>query len=273
MLNLDKPKIMGILNVTPDSFSDGGSYSKPEDAVKKAEEMIKEGADIIDIGGESSGPGSTDISAKEELKRVLPVVKALREKFPNVPLSVDTYKSEVAQAVLDEGVQIINDVTALRGDPDLADVVAKHKAYLVLMYSKNETARTTEDRVEYVNVVSTILEFLRDRVFYAMKKDIPKQRIIVDPGLGFFLSSADHPEVSFEVINKLDDFRKLSFPVMIAPSRKSFLGGDVKERVNKTAAAVAICAYNGADIIRVHDIKECKEAMEIGMKTRIGASR
>jgi dihydropteroate synthase len=253
---------MGILNLTPDSFSDGGEFNTVQKAVKRARKMIKEGVDIIDIGGESSVAGSKEVTLSQELERVIPVLKELKAREIDIPISIDTYKAEVAKQALELGVKMINDITAMRGDPGMAEVLGYYKPFVVLMYTKNESARTTFDKTEYKDVVMEIKKFLLERVRIAIRYGIPREKIILDPGLGFFLSSANDPQPSFEVINRLWEFGELGFPILISPSRKSFLGGKVEERGIKTLAASAICVYNGADFLRVHDVKEHREVID-----------
>lgn len=250
------PLIMGVLNVTPNSFSDGGKYRDPEVAALHAESMINDGADIIDVGGESTGPDSTDVTPQEEIKRVIPVLQAIKNRPLDraVFVSVDTYKSEVASAALKEGVGMINDVTALRGDPKLAEVVARHKAYLVLMYAKDSTARTTRDATSYKDVIKTILEFLDKRIALAVRAGMSREKIIVDPGMGAFVSG--DPQYSYEVIRRLSELKKLGCPILLGASRKSFLPGPMKERLVPGIIAHTVAVQNGASIIRVHDVAE-----------------
>lgn len=243
-------KIMGILNVTPDSFSDGGKFLDPDSAFVRAQQMIAEGADIIDIGGESSGPGSVDISLEEEFRRVIPVIKKL--SVISCQLSVDTYKSEVARQAIASGASMINDVTALRGDPRMARVVAETGARIVLMYSKDPTARTTRLKKRYRDVVKTILEFLEERIKFVLSQGIKRDQIIIDPGMGAFVST--DPKYSFEILAQLTKFKRLEFPILVGTSRKSFLPGKIEERLEPTLAANLLAIQNGADIIRVHDI-------------------
>lgn len=259
-MNFDTPKIMGILNTTPDSFSDGGLYNTVDAAVRRAMQMEREGADIIDIGGESSGPGSKDVSEQEELERVIPIIKAVAEET-NLPISVDTYKSKVADEAIKAGAAMINDVTAGRVDPKILDVAAKTGSYLVLMYSKDPTARTSKEATQYNDVVQTISMFLWERAQAAEKAGVKKDRIILDTGMGAFISTES--KYSFEVIRRLKEFEKLGYPIFVGPSRKSFLGGKLDERLQRTMATVAICLENGADIVRVHDVREAVETRDI----------
>lgn len=250
--------IMGILNVTPNSFSDAGKYRDPEVAALHAEAMFNEGAEIIDIGGESTGPDSTDVSVDEEIKRVIPVILAIQKRFKNSAkkpiLSVDTYKSEVARAALELGVEMINDVTALRGDTGLAQVVAQYGAQLVLMYAKDSTPRTTREPVQYNDVMKTIAEFLEKRIEIALRAGVDRKKIIIDPGMGAFISG--DPKYSFEVLRRLSELKKLGCPLLVGASRKSFLPGTLKERLIPTIIAHTIAIQNGASIIRVHDVAD-----------------
>ncbi|MEK7085667.1 MAG: dihydropteroate synthase [Patescibacteria group bacterium] len=254
-----RPLIMGILNVTPDSFSDGGKFNSIEKALKRAKEIEEEGADIIDIGGESTGPNSQNVSLKEELNRVIPVIKRLRQ-ISKLPISIDTYKSEVAKQALENGANIINDVTALRGDKNMAKIAAKYNCPIILMYSKDNSPRTTKKAVEYKDVMNTIKTFLKSRIKYAKQQGIKNSQIIIDPGMGAFVSGI--PEYSFEIIAKLNQLKSLKFPILIGISRKSFLGGEIGTRDSKSAALSAIAYLNGADIIRTHDIQSTKQILK-----------
>jgi dihydropteroate synthase len=250
---------MGIINVTPDSFSDGGRYYTLEKALERAKELEKDGADIIDIGGESTGPNSKFVSLSEELKRVIPVLKKLR-KLTKLPISIDTYKAEVARQALEEGADIVNDVTALRGDKKMAEVVAKYKVPVVFMYSKDNSPRTTVKEKHYKDVVKTISGFFEKRLAYAKKHGIKDSQIILDPGMGQFVSAV--PKYSFEIIARLRRFLKFGRPILVGISRKSFLGGDIAGRDEKAKIINAIAYFNGAAILRVHDVKGLKEFFE-----------
>lgn len=346
-MDLDRPRIMGILNVTPDSFSDGGEFvkivsdcadgggfsrkkSKVEKAnvskmdvsmanVKKNEikdmdflkadvskvdvvkaarrffEMAEEGADIIDIGGESTGPGSKDVSLEEELRRVIPVLKqvcrvikapslflsefrrdalknnpAVLEKFSSRDMfpwiSVDTYKAEVARRAIALGVHIINDVTALRGDPAMAKVIAESGVAVVLMYSKDLTPRTTSDVMPYDDVVLHIKDFLKERVDFALSQGIRREQIILDPGMGAFVSG--DPRYSIEILKRLDEFHELGFPILVGASRKGFIGEilgglPANERLSGSLACVAQALRKGAHILRAHDVAETKQFLRV----------
>lgn len=263
-----KVKIMGILNITPDSFSDGGKFFGVGAAIAQAKKMISEGASIIDVGGESSGPGSVDVGQEEELRRVMPVLKEIvalidsrfcgndNGRGRGITVSVDTYKSEVARQAIQAGATMVNDVTALRGDPKMAELVAKTGVKIILMYSKDSTARTTRSAKTYKDVVKTVMRFLEDRVEFALSRGIKKSQIIIDPGMGAFISSI--PKYSLEILRRLAEFKKLGFPVLVGVSRKSCLPGAFAERALPGAIASMVAAENGADIIRVHDVLSVK---------------
>lgn len=246
--------IMGILNVTPDSFSDGGKYLEPEKAIEHAKRMIEDGADIIDVGGESTRPGSDPVRLEEELQRVVPVIKEL-SKVVNVPISIDTYKSKVAEAALDAGACVVNDISAMTFDSDMVKVVKKYGASVVLMHIKG-TPKNMQENPTYDNVIEEILKYLMDRVNVARDNGI--KQIIIDPGIGF----GKRFEHNIEIIRNLKVFREIGYPLLVGPSRKSFIGNILNlppaERVEGTAAAVTACILNGANIVRVHDVKEMK---------------
>lgn len=270
---------MGILNVTPDSFSDAGRYFLAANrrraprtpiraphtvnraAIRRAKEMINEGADIIDIGGESSGPGSSHVSLEEELRRIIPVIKKCARlpevRRGKVKISADTYKAETARQAIAAGARIINDITALRGDTGMAGVIAKYGAKtgvkIILMYSKDPTARTSHMRKKYKDVVPHIKKFLRERILHARAQGIKKSQIIIDPGMGAFVSMI--PKYSFEILRRLNEFKSLGCPILIGTSKKSFLGGAMLERAAPTFITNVAAMINGADILRVHDVR------------------
>lgn len=253
--------IMGVLNVTPDSFSDGGRYLEPARAVERAREMIKEGANMIDIGGESSRPGSAGITAEEELGRVMPVIKALKGTV-NIPVSVDTCKSEVAYEALSEGASFINDITALRGDEKMAKVISGFDAGVILMHMKGEP-RTMQDNPSYEDLMPEISSYLEWSIHMAEDAGINPERIIVDPGIGF----GKGLEHNLAILRNLSDLRRLNKPLLVGVSRKSFIGAltgkDVDERIFGTAAGVAAAILMGADIVRVHDIRAMKDVVRV----------
>ena len=253
-----RPSVMGVVNVTPDSFSDGGVNLDPGDAVATARRMVEEGAAIVDVGGESTRPGAGGVSADEELRRVEPVL----ERLERLPLSIDTSKSEVARRALDLGVELVNDVTALRGDPRMADVVAESGAYLCLMHMQGEP-RTMQANPRYDDVVDDVKAFLADRLAAAVAAGILEERICLDPGIGFG-KTVDH---NFELVRRLSELTALGRPVVVGFSRKSSLGkllGDPQATTGSVAASVgaAVAAYErGATILRVHDVREHVEAL------------
>ncbi|MBI5413431.1 dihydropteroate synthase [Candidatus Peregrinibacteria bacterium] len=247
---------MGILNVTPDSFSDGGQFFDTEKAVKQAQKMVREGADIIDVGGESTGPGSVDVPLAEELRRVIPVIKKLKELNLKAEISIDTYKVQVAREAILAGATIVNDVTAMRGDPEMAAVVSQFGVKVVLMYSKDKIPRTTRELKQYDDVIKTIMYFFEERIAYAQNYGIRRNQMIIDPGMGAFVSG--EPKYSFEVLQRLAQFNKLGLPILVGTSRKSFLGGEVDDRLQQTLKASALAAKNGATILRVHDVASHK---------------
>ena len=261
-MNYEKPLIMGVLNVTPDSVSDGGHFLDPEKAVVHVEEMIAQGADIIDVGGESTRPDSLPVSAEEELRRVKPVIdevfdRGLTEK---VIFSIDTYKAEVAEYALEHGFQIVNDVTALRGDERLLGVLLKYQPYVILMYSKDESARTSDKGVEYDDVVATVKAFWHEQVSVLLEEDFPTENIILDPGMGGFVSKI--PSYSFELIDRMSELKELGYPVAIGISRKSCLGGLVEERDQASVEWSLKALKNGASIVRVHDVGGMKAVLD-----------
>jgi dihydropteroate synthase len=255
-LALDKPLMMGVLNVTPDSFSDGGRFKSARDAVTAALKMVDDGAQIIDVGGESTGPLSKDVSAETELKRVLPVIETLRKKT-KAWISIDTWKAEVARRAVLAGADMVNDVTALRGDPAMAGLVAELKVPVVLMYSKDSGPRTSLEKKDYGNVVATILSFLRKRLEYAKKAGIALDKCVIDPGMGAFVSS--DAKYSLQMLKNLQKFKVLGRPLMVGASRKSFIGKvldlPVGERTEGGLACLAYAVMNGADIVRTHDVR------------------
>jgi dihydropteroate synthase len=265
-----KPYIMGILNITPDSFADGGRFLEPNAALDHAYQMVEDGADFIDIGGESSRPGSQPVPLVEELRRVVPVVKKLAKKI-DVPLSVDTTKAEVARRVLDAGARIINDISALGWDEKMAEVVAGAKATVVLMHMKG-MPRTMQERPSYDDLMDEVHGFLSERITFALDVGIQTDRILVDPGIGFGKRLDDN----FELLGRLREFCDLA-PVLVGPSRKSFIGNvldlSVGERLFGTAAAVTVATINGADVIRVHDVEAMRQAAVIAHRCMTGTAR
>lgn len=247
-----KTKFMGIINLTPDSFSDGARF-ETEDLLQVALQMVKDGASVLDMGGESTGPGSKDVSLEEELKRVVPAVRKVRETLDeaghfDVKISVDTWKADVAEAAIEAGAEMVNDVTAGRGDERMFDVVAKLGVPICLMYSKDATARTSKEAVEYDDVMQTVKDFLSERVELARAAGV--HDIILDPGMGAFVSTI--PEYSWEIIERIEELDDLGFPVLVGTSRKSFLGED---RMGGTLLTTQLLRGR-VDILRVHDVFE-----------------
>jgi dihydropteroate synthase len=257
---------MGVLNVTPDSFSDGGMFLNPADAYKRALKMQEEGADIIDIGAESTRPGSLGISAEEELKRIMPVLKKLKNKL-EIPISIDTTKAQVAEAALKEGASIINDVSGLKNDKEMASVCARYCAGVVVMHMKG-TPRTMQKKPYYKNLLKEIRLSLLKSIKIATAAGIKKDHIIIDPGIGF----GKNLKHNLHIIRELSYFKHMGFSLLIGLSRKSFIGKILsltpKERLIPTVCAEAIAVYNGADIIRAHDVKEAAMAARIAEAVR-----
>jgi dihydropteroate synthase len=250
---------MGVVNVTPDSFSDGGVNLAAGDAIATARRMVAEGAAIVDIGGESTRPGAEPVSADEELRRVLPVLEAVAEELP---VSIDTAKAEVARRAVELGAQLVNDVTALRGDPAMAATVAESGVYVCLMHMQGEP-RTMQASPKYGDVVSEVAAFLEERLGFAVAAGIPEQRVCLDPGIGFG-KTVEH---NFELIRRLDELAALGRPLVVGFSRKSSLGkilGDPDAKTGPLSASIAaaVAAYErGATILRVHDVREHVEAL------------
>jgi dihydropteroate synthase len=252
-----RPSVMGVVNVTPDSFSDGGVHLDPEVAANASRRMVEEGAAVVDVGGESTRPGSCGVSADEELRRVVPVLDRLDGK---VPLSIDTSKAPVARAALERGAILVNDVTALRGDPELAGVVAESDAYLCLMHMQGEP-RTMQAEPRYDDVAAEVAGFLEERLAFAVSQGIPEDRICVDPGIGFGKTVAQN----LELVRRLDVLLGLGRPVLVGFSRKSSLrrltGSD--ELLGASVAAAVAAFERGATILRVHDVKPHVDALVV----------
>jgi dihydropteroate synthase len=251
----ERTLVMGVLNVTPDSFSDGGEYFDTAAAVRRAFEIERSGADILDIGGESTRPGSSGISAEEEIERVLPVIKKLHGRL-RIPISIDTSKSEVAEAAADQGAEIINDVTALRADPRLAEIAARRRLPLILMHMRGEPL-TMQKKPFARDVLADVTVGLRQAVVRARRRGVVKSGIILDPGIGFGKSARQN----FELLRRLPELARLGFPLAIGTSRKSFIRRTLKGRANGerpwgTAATVASSILGGAHIVRVHDVAD-----------------
>ncbi|HUW22522.1 MAG TPA: dihydropteroate synthase [bacterium] len=253
--------IMGVLNVTPDSFYDGGRYGNLRKAVERALEMVEEGADIIDIGGESSRPGANSVEEKEELERVIPVIKKLSSRI-RVPVSIDTYKSGVAKKAIDAGASIVNDISALRMDEKMAKVIESSGVPVCLMHMQG-TPRNMQRNPRYKDVVSEIFAFLRERIDFCEQAGIDIEKTIVDPGIGFGKTVLHN----LEILKKLDQFKSLGRPIIIGVSRKSLIGKvlqlEPEERLEGSLASAIWCMTKGASILRVHDVRETKRAIKM----------
>jgi len=252
---------MGILNVTPDSFFDGGKHDKTEEAVKYALSMVDEGADIIDVGGESTRPLSEPVSVEEELKRVIPVIEGIRSKS-YIPISIDTSKAKVAREACNAGADIVNDISGFTFDEYMADTVSEAGVQAVIMHIKG-TPKNMQNNPYYENVISEISEFFKERINFANRHGIEKDRIILDPGIGFGKRVSDN----LEIIKHLRVFKEFDMPILIGTSMKSFIGhvtnSPLEERKEGTLASIAISVWNGADIVRVHDVKSAKKTVQL----------
>ena len=259
----ERTLVMGVLNVTPDSFSDGGQFLTFDQAMAHAEQMINDGADIIDIGGESTRPGSEFVSVEEELRRVIPIIEQLTASS-SVPISIDTTKSSVARAALAAGAEIVNDISALRFDPSLADEVARANAGLVLMHSRG-TPKTMQTLPPVADIISEVIDSLRESVAIARQHGVAAESIAIDPGIGF----GKTVEQNVELIAKLDQLARefADFPIMIGTSRKSFIGklldgAPADQRLYGTIASTVAAVLNGAHIVRVHDVRAVVDAVK-----------
>lgn len=266
-VSFERAVVMGVLNLTPDSFSDGGRYLEPEDALTQAVQMVEDGADILDLGAESTRPGAQPVPEKEELERLLPVLEKIREKL-TVPVSIDTTKPEVARKCLEAGASIINDVSGLKSSGGaMAKVVKEFGAGLILMHSRG-TPETMQTLTDYSGVVTEVLKELRESIGMATAAGIDKEAIVIDPGLGF----AKTAEQSLEILRSLKPFCELGFPVMIGPSRKSFIGHvtgrETQDREFGTAACVAAAVLQGVRILRVHEVKAMRDVISMAEAIR-----
>jgi dihydropteroate synthase len=257
------PVVVGILNVTPDSFSDGGNFLDPEVAAEHATTMLDVGAAIIDVGGESTRPGSDPVSRQEEVRRVVPVIEGLLAARPEAVISVDTYRSETAVAALEAGAHIVNDVTALRGDPSMASVVADARCPVILMHMQGEP-KTMQREPHYKDVVSEVTDFLESRAEHAVRAGVRPENIIVDPGIGFG-KTLQH---NLALLRNLEALVELGFPVLVGASRKRFIGsitgvGEASERVFGTVATTVLAYEKGATLFRVHDVRANREALAV----------
>ncbi|MCH7927778.1 MAG: dihydropteroate synthase [Candidatus Dadabacteria bacterium] len=262
-----KTLIMGILNVTPDSFYDGGKYNTIKQALIHTEQMISEGADIIDVGGESTRPGSNSVSQKEELRRVIPIIDAINKNFV-IPVSIDTTKSMVARQALDSGATIVNDISGLSFDPALADIVSKYEAQIILCHTSSRPV-DMQKKTLYENIVEDIYNYLENSIKISGDCGILSDNISIDPGFGFG-KTANH---NLLLLKSLSKFKKLDKKVVVGTSMKSFIGkilqsDDIEQRILGTFATIVISILNGADIVRVHDVKKMKVAVQIADSVR-----
>jgi dihydropteroate synthase len=254
------PKLMGVVNVTPDSFSDGGLYLDPEAAVAHGWELAEAGAEILDVGGESTRPGAEPVGAEEELRRVVPVIRGLSGS--QFRISVDTSKAAVAAAALDAGAEIVNDVTALRGDPEMAALCAERGATVVLMHMLGEP-RTMQEDPRYEGVVDAVKALLAERLEAAVAAGVAEERVWLDPGIGFGKTGAHN----MELLRRLGELRELGRPLVVGTSRKSFIGrvdgSPADQRLGGTIASSVLAAAGGADVLRVHDVAEMRQALAV----------
>lgn len=257
----DRPLVMGVLNVTPDSFFDGGKYTTQEKAVDHALRMVEDGADIIDVGGESSRPFSTPVSIDEELKRVVPVIEGIRESI-NIPISVDTCKARVAQEACLAGAGMVNDISGLMHDPGMADTVSALNVQVVIMHMKG-TPETMQVSPYYDDVIADIGSFFEERIHFAVSKGIARDNIVLDPGIGF----GKRVEDNLKIIKHLNAFKRFDLPLLVGGSMKGFIGKitdtTLKGRIEGTLATIAISVWNGANIVRVHDVKKAKKVVRL----------
>ncbi len=260
-LDLSKPVLMGVLNITPDSFSDGGRFFDRNHAARRLEELQRDGADIVDVGGESTRPGAMPVSVDEEIRRVIPAIEAASERV-DIPVSIDTTKSRVASAALDAGAEIINDISGLRFDPGIAGLAAESGAGLVLMHIRGEP-RTMQQSIHYDDLMGEILAELRDSAERALASGCHPDQLVVDPGIGFGKTA----EQNLVILNELGRITELGFPVLVGPSRKSFIGKtlglEVEQRLEATLAACVVALLRGARIFRVHDVVQARRALDM----------
>ena len=258
----ERTYVMGILNITPDSFSDGGRFLNHSEALDHAKQMVDEGADIIDVGGESTRPGAQPASLEEEYGRVIPFIEKLAPQV-EVPISIDTTKAEVAKDALEAGAAIINDISALRFDPQMASLASEQGVPVVLMHMRG-TSETMQHHLVYDSLISEIYSFLKERVEYAESMGIDSQKIIIDPGIGFGKSV---PDGNLSIIKNLSSFKDLGKPILVGTSRKAFIGNvlnlGVEEREEGTAATISLAISNGAHIVRVHDVGKMKRVVKM----------
>lgn len=268
-VDLGRPLVMGIVNVTPDSFSDGGRNFDPAIAVASALRLVEDGADVLDVGGESTRPGSEAVSSEEELRRVLPVIEALAGRV-QVPISIDTTKAEVVDRAAAAGATIANDISGLRFEPELADVVRRRGLGLVLMHSRGRP-KDMQEAPHYDDTVGEVIGELERALERATARGVPREAVLIDPGIGF----AKRPEDNLALLAAVPRLRaELGRPVLVGPSRKAFLGvvtgAPVQRRLPGTLAAVAVAVYCGADMVRVHDVAEARQAVDVAAAIRAG---
>ena len=259
-LDFDTIRIMGILNITPDSFSDGGMFVENDKAVRHALEMIGQGADVVDIGGESTRPGAAKVPAMQEIARVVPVIKAIKAADANALISVDTYKSLTAREALNAGADIINDISGGTFEPEIMEIAAESGAGFVIMHINGTPEKMQENPIySSLGVIDDIKSFFRERILSALAAGLKKENLILDPGIGFGKTLRHN----FEIIDRLSEFKEFGLPILVGTSRKSMIGKvlglEADKRLFGTAASVALCTAKGADMLRVHDVKEMKE--------------
>jgi len=256
-----KVAVMGILNLTPDSFYDGGKYTQEKKALRRVEEMISQGADIIDVGGESTRPGAKRVDIEEEIRRVIPVIERIKALF-QVPISVDTYKAGVAKKAIEAGADMVNDISGLRFDEELPETIAKYKVLLVMMHIKG-TPGDMQDNPSYDSLMGEIISYLAQSIRFAEEAGVDREKIVLDPGIGFGKTT----EHNLEIINRLSELRSLGRPILIGVSRKSFIGNvlnlPLEERLEGSLAAVSLAVSQGARIVRTHDVKETRRAVDL----------
>jgi len=261
-LDCSRPVLMGVINTTPDSFSDGGEFFDPSVAVSHARQLVDDGADILDIGGESTRPGSESVPVDEELRRVIPAIEGIRGAGVDVPISIDTRKLKVARKAVDAGASIVNDITALRDDPDIADFIAQKRLGVVLMHMLG-TPRMMQKDPTYSDVIAEIGEFFDERMNFALGRGIPGENIVLDPGIGF----GKRLEHNLRIMNECGSWLKFGRPILIGPSRKRFIGElldvDVTDRLYGTIGACVASLASGARIFRVHDVRAVRDALNV----------
>ena len=262
----ERTLVMGIVNVTPDSFHDGGRHHSVDAAVKHAKRLVEEGADILDIGGESSRPGSDPVPLEEELHRTLPVIEQLAGRI-DIPISIDTVKAEVANRAIEAGARWINDISAGLMDPEILDVASRHRVPYVAMHMRG-IPKTMQAETGYTDLLGELLDYFEERIQACEDAGVARQQIILDPGIGF----GKAPEHNYDLLAHLDAFRVLGFPLLVGPSRKSFLKlvgvEETEDRLPGTLAAVTICALAGVEVVRVHDVAEAVQAVRVAEKVR-----